>query len=253
MSPLSPCFPCPDDSDDGSRRLKPRIWRDHDWYVLRRMRLALEELLDRCKSMSVSNLEPKKMLDFGCGHRPYETLVRVRGWEYIACDLTGRVDVLAIPQQALELLDNSIALVGSFQVLEHVWDLDWYFGEVYRVLQPDGAFLLSTHGTWLYHPHPTDYRRWTREGLLGELRARGFHVLACRSIVGPLAWTSMFRLFAVRYLMRKVPILGPMVLVPVLLMYNLRMLVEDWITPRRVREVNGCVYLVMARKDGSGG
>jgi len=82
----------------------------------------------------------------------------------------------------------------SFQVLEHVRDIDTYLKEAGRVLRDDGLMLLSTHGTWLYHPHPEDHRRWTREGLIGEIARRGFQVTDCIAVVGPLAWTSMVRL-----------------------------------------------------------
>ena len=45
--------------------------------------------------------------------------------------------------------DQSADLALSFQVLEHVRDLQTYFSEARRVLRQDGSLLLSTHGTWL--------------------------------------------------------------------------------------------------------
>src|SRR5262249_46064918 len=133
-------------------------------------------------------------------------------------------------------------------VLEHVWDLDWYLGECHRLLEPGGWLLLSTHGTWLYHPHPTDFRRWTRDGLVGEIAARGFAVEEVRSIVGPLAWTTLFRLFALRHLLLKVPLLGPLLYAPCACFMNLRMRLEDAVTPASLRDTNASVYMVLARK-----
>jgi SAM-dependent methyltransferase len=155
------------------------------------------------------------------------------------------------PGRPVDLPSGSAAGVVSFQVLEHVWDLDWYLGECHRLLQPGGWLLLSTHGTWLYHPHPTDYRRWTRDGLKEELKARGFAVEEVRPAVGPLAWTTLFRLFAARHVLGKVPLLGPLLLAPLLCLMNGRMLLEDALTPAGLRENNASVYVTLSRKPGS--
>src|SRR5581483_7858547 len=109
------------------------------------------------------------IVDMGCGNSPYELLFRGEGTVYVKCDLEGAVDYILRPGEQVSLADGSADGVVSFQVLEHVADLDWYLGECRRVLRPGGWLLLSTHGVWLYHPHPTDYRRWTHDGLALEL------------------------------------------------------------------------------------
>ena len=137
--------------------------------------------------------------------------------------------------------------VVSFQVLEHVWDLGWYLGECRRVLRPGGWLLLSTHGTWLYHPHPTDFRRWTRDGLVGEIEAHGFVVEHITGLMGPLAWTTQFRLLGYRDVLRRITLLGGLVLPLLTVVMNVRMELEDAITPVSIRETNACVYVVVAR------
>src|SRR5262249_31313598 len=152
---------------------------------------------------------------------------RQRGCSYVACDLDGDVDVRIEPGRPLGLDDGCADGVVSCQVLEHVWDLDWYLGQCHRLLRPGGWLLLSTHGSWLYHPHPTDYRRWPGDGLVRELEERGFHVEAVLPVVGPLAWTTQFRLLGLRHLLQRVPVLGPLLLPPLVCLMNLRMVVED--------------------------
>ncbi|MCE9533805.1 MAG: class I SAM-dependent methyltransferase, partial [Planctomycetes bacterium] len=147
----------------GLRRLSPRIWQ-HDWLALSGLRHQMDRML-----ASQKLLEGKPTVaDFGCGDRPYESLFTQAGCRYIACDLDGPVDVKIVPGQRLDIADGSVDGVVSFQVLEHVWDIQWYLSECNRILKPGGWLLLSTHGTWLFHPHPTDFRRWTRPGLEDE-------------------------------------------------------------------------------------
>jgi SAM-dependent methyltransferase len=232
----------------GSKRLRPRFWWDHDWYVLRSLRQAIVSALSRPGVLSAH----QRVVDFGCGDRPYEELFTARQAKYIACDLDGAVDVRIEPGRPLALPDGTADGVVSFQVLEHVWDIDWYLAECHRVLKPGGWLLLSTHGTWLYHPHPTDFRRWTRDGLCREIETRSLQIDDVQSLVGPLAWTTLFRLIGIRQLLSRVPLLGPLLLVPITCLMNGRMLLEDAVTPAAIHNCNASVYLVLARKPVSG-
>lgn len=224
------------------RRLYPSWW-DHQRHIQVRMREAVGRAVNRYARLAAG----QRVVDMGCGGRPYETLFRRLGCDYIGCDIDGEPDVRIVPGQAVPLSDGSFDGVVSNQVLEHVWDLDWYLGECRRLLKPGGWLLLSTHGNWLYHPHPTDYRRWTRDGLVRELQERGFTSEHVEGVVGPLAWTTQFRLLGLRYALRAVPYLGPVLLIPLTCFMNLRMALEDIMTPSSITDVNACVYVVMAR------
>src|SRR5687768_13446541 len=149
-----------------------------------------------------------RVLDFGCGTRPYEQWFIAAGAQYRGADIDAAHEV-RVADGRLGCADGEYDLVASFQVLEHVWDLGTYLGEARRALRPDGWLLLSTHGNWLYHPHPTDYRRWTAEGLKREVESHGFRLVRMEPVVGPLAWTTIFRALGAAHALKKVPLLGP--------------------------------------------
>lgn len=119
------------------------------------------------------------------------------------------------------------------------------------MLRPDGALLLSTHGSWLYHPHPTDFRRWTQDGLVNEIESYGFSVEHVTGIMGPLAWTTQFRLLGYREVLRRIPVLRSLLLPPLIVGMNLRMEIEDAVTPDAIRRTNACIYVVVARPDAT--
>ena len=223
------------------RRLQPRLW-DTDWLVLRGMRAAINRLADRIATPG------KVALDFGCGAMPYAELFTARGVTYRGADLGGAHDVEIRGDGTLSAQDGSADLVVSFQVLEHVRDIDTYLREAGRVLRDDGLMVLSTHGTWLYHPHPEDHRRWTREGLIGELELRGFEVTDCIAVVGPLAWTTMVRLTCIAVALRRLPVLGRGLAGVIAMFMNLKAAIEDWVTPAWVTKDNACVYVTLSRR-----
>ena len=151
------------------------------------------------------------------------------------------------PGRRLDAADGAAAGVVSFQVLEHVWDLDWYLGECRRLLEPGGWLLLSTHGVWPYHPHPTDFRRWTRDGLRAELESRGLEIVAFRGLLGPLAWTTQIRALGFRHVLLAIPVVRLITPLVIWLM-NVRIAVEEMVTPDAIREENASIYVALCRR-----
>lgn len=107
-----------------------------------------------------------RVLDVGCGNKPYYPYFAACAEEYVGVDvvagpgvdLVGGVEVLPVP-------DASFDLVICTQVLEHVDDPRKAVAELRRVTAPGGRVLASTHGVQVYHPSPGDHWRWTRTGL----------------------------------------------------------------------------------------
>ncbi|MGH8220857.1 MAG: class I SAM-dependent methyltransferase [Steroidobacteraceae bacterium] len=218
---------------------------DSDWLVLRAMRPAIETLALRVA-------EPGKIaIDFGCGSQPYRPLFASHGLQYYGVDFEGG-DIPILSNGRVDAPDSCADLVLSFQVLEHVRDVDRYLQEARRLLRRDGCLILSTHGNWLFHPHPEDHRRWTRQGLLAELRKNGFEIIECVPVLGPMAWTTLLRLTCGYQLLLKCPLLGRMLAKSLAVIMNLKGCVEDLITPEWVRGDNACVYVTLSRAGAPG-
>ena len=109
---------------------------------------------------------PYRVLDVGCGVKPYLPFFEPHASEYVgvdvvenpAADLQGAVENLPVE-------DASFDLVLCIQVLEHADDPASGVRELRRVVAPGGAVLASTHGVQVYHPAPVDLWRWTHAGL----------------------------------------------------------------------------------------
>lgn len=114
-----------------------------------------------------------RILDVGCGPKPYYPFFAERASEYVgvdivphpAADLVGRVEELPVE-------DASFDVVLCTQVLEHCDDPARAVAELRRVTAPGGRVLASTHGVQVYHPSPHDFWRWTHSGL-GRLFEEG--------------------------------------------------------------------------------
>ena len=107
-----------------------------------------------------------RLLDVGCGQKPYEPFFTPYTASYIGVDpvdnpraeLKGSVEDLPVE-------DGSFDVVLCSQVLEHCDDPARAISELHRATAPGGRLLLSTHGVQVYHPSPADYWRWTHAGL----------------------------------------------------------------------------------------
>lgn len=67
--------------------------------------------------------------------------------------------------EALPLADASVGTVIAMNTFEHVPRFWRGFEEVYRVLRPDGALLVSCPFYFHIHSYPSDYWRFTPEAL----------------------------------------------------------------------------------------
>ena len=107
-----------------------------------------------------------RVLDVGCGPKPYYPFFAERASEYVGVDIFAHPAAdLVGPVESLPVEDAAFDLVLCTQVLEHCDDPARAVAELRRVTAPGGRVLASTHGVQVYHPSPQDYWRWTHAGL----------------------------------------------------------------------------------------
>ncbi len=124
-----------------------------------------------------------RLLDLGCGNKPYEALFASRVREHVGCDVVQssgrRVDVLC-PATDLPFADTSYDTVLITQVIEHVADHRAMLAEAHRVLRAGGTLIVSGPLYWPLHEEPFDFFRFTEHGFRFLLEGAGFDVVETR-------------------------------------------------------------------------
>jgi SAM-dependent methyltransferase len=120
-----------------------------------------------------------RLLDVGCGQRPYEKTFFAGATEYIGCDYLSersRPDVVCSATD-LTFPDNSFDTVVSTEVLEHVPEPQRAMNEMRRVLKPGGHLILSTPMYWPRHEVPYDFFRYPYDGLIHLVNSSGLELV----------------------------------------------------------------------------
>ena len=120
-----------------------------------------------------------KVLDVGCGRRPYEKTLFAGATDYIGVDyLSDRsrrnviCSALGLPFAA-DVFDT----VVSTEVLEHLPEPLLALREMRRVLKPAGRLVLSTPMYWPRHDLPCDFFRYPYDGLLHLVKESGLELI----------------------------------------------------------------------------
>jgi SAM-dependent methyltransferase len=124
-----------------------------------------------------------KMLDFGCGHKPYKSVFSQVD-EYIGVDFRNEghdhekedIDVY-YDGESLPFSDEYFDCAICTEVLEHVPDIDKSLTLLNRVLKRNAQVIFTVPFVWTEHEMPFDFRRFTMNGLVKILEKHGFTVL----------------------------------------------------------------------------
>ncbi|HWI91014.1 MAG TPA: class I SAM-dependent methyltransferase [Flavisolibacter sp.] len=122
-----------------------------------------------------------RLLDFGCGSKPYKNLLEVD--EYIGVDFVNeghphdneQIDVY-YDGKTIPFPDNSFDSILSSEVFEHVFNLPEILKELERVLKPGGKILITCPFVWKEHELPHDYARYTLFALEDMLQKNNFTI-----------------------------------------------------------------------------
>ena len=135
-------------------------------------KLGGPRIRDLRKNLSITGIA----INLGSGQDNYE------GFLNIDLGMYGPVHVVA-DLSKIPLIDESVELVVSNSVFEHIYDYYAVFDEVFRILKKGGYFYLCVPNVCVRH-HKHDYHRWTTPGL-HKLFDNKFEIIdsgACRGV-----------------------------------------------------------------------
>lgn len=130
-----------------------------------------------------------RLLDIGCGSKPYAALTRGLVDRHVGVDHPGGPFGLAGMDAAstayrLPFRDASFRTVLSTSVLEHLEEPVEALREAWRVLEPGGAMICVTPFLWHLHQEPRDFFRYSRYGLEHVFARAGFTGIDVKALSG---------------------------------------------------------------------
>lgn len=121
-----------------------------------------------------------RVLDYGCGKRPYQDIVERAGGEYVGYDLEvygGNVSMEDVG--SIEEEEESFTAILCTQVVQYVLPED-LFGEFFDFLRyllvPDGHLVITYPTNWP-EVESADLYRFTKAGMEHLLTAAGFKII----------------------------------------------------------------------------
>lgn len=130
-----------------------------------------------------------RLIDIGCGTKPYASLFANYVDEHIGVDHAGslhdksKVDLIGTAYD-IPVSDESFNTSLCTAVLEHLEEPEQALRECYRVLKPGGCAIYSVPFIWHLHEEPRDFYRFSKYGLKYLFEKTGFEVLELKALSG---------------------------------------------------------------------
>jgi SAM-dependent methyltransferase len=120
----------------------------------------------------LNELDNPKVLELGTGRWDVDKPTHHKEFiskpsTYVMSDIFNGIDfdVVADAHDLSPFSDNEFDVFVAFSVWEHLRK-PWIAAQAaHRVLKPGGILFVATHQTFPVHGYPSDYCRWTDEGL----------------------------------------------------------------------------------------
>lgn len=157
-----------------------------------------------------------RMLDFGCGSKPYKALFEVD--EYIGLDYDGEghdhtneeIDFF-YDGKTIPFDDKSFDCILATEVFEHLFNPDEILKEMHRVLRPGGKLLITCPFAFSEHEQPIDFARYTSFGIKDLVQRNGFKIIRQEKLGNAIEAIWQFRItyweFYIIKFVRKIPVI----------------------------------------------
>ena len=131
----------------------------------------------------------RRLLDIGCGVKPYEKLFSPFVSEHIGLDYNetihnkDHIDMFSTVYN-IPVEDNLFDTILCSEVLEHLKEPDKAIEEANRVLKKNGYAIYTVPLFWHLHEEPKDFYRYTKYGLKYLFEKNGFEIVEIKALSG---------------------------------------------------------------------
>jgi len=149
----------------------------------------VNDILERELRRAASVHARGRLIDIGCGDKPYLKLMAPWVTEHVGVDHAdtqhsmARVDLVGTAYD-LPVENASFETALCTEVLEHLEEPEAALRECFRVLVDGGVAIYSVPLFWQLHEEPRDFYRFTKYGLEYLFKKVGFELIEIRPLSG---------------------------------------------------------------------
>jgi ubiquinone/menaquinone biosynthesis C-methylase UbiE len=160
--------------------------------------ILVNSIHDSVLNQFVSQYVRGRLIDIGCGPKPYKKLLAPYVTEHIGVDhietLHNRSNIdLFGTAYNIPAEDESFDSAICTAVLEHLEEPEIALRECFRVLRPGGFAIYSVPFIWHLHEEPRDFYRYSKYGLKYLFEKAGFTITEIKALSG--FWVTFGQLF----------------------------------------------------------
>ena len=155
--------------------------RSYNWLIFSIINPNIEQRL--------SQYAGGRLLDIGCGEKPYQKMTSPYVVEHIGIDHgttahnKGNIDIIGTAY-CIPVEKESFETVLCTDVLEHLEEPAAAIAEAFRVLKSGGHAIYTVPLYWHLHEEPRDFYRYTKHGLRYLFEKTGFEVVEIKALSG---------------------------------------------------------------------
>ena len=117
-------------------------------------KVYLYKIFIQIKGLNIADNAKIKILDVGCSHGSFARFLKDQGFDVYGIDISRRAAAKALEfgikaiqcdvEQRIDFFDNYFDIVIAAEIIEHLYDTDYFLQEITRVAKDNGYLFLST-------------------------------------------------------------------------------------------------------------